>query len=341
MTVGYYSTNNNMLAQLLQQGFGMFGCTSMGSFGSTGMTGMMGMSGSLFGNNMFTNCYGDVDYDAMAGYGVASAVLGVVGQAVSANQANKEPKIDYSAELENVDNQIKEKTDKKNELETENSDLQTEVDNAKTQLGSLKTQISNKEIDVNNLKNAYESIKIDSTADEATQNTQKENQRKAKEAWNTAKHELDELTKQKEEQEKIINEKEPKIESNKTEIKKLEKEIGELQEKREELQEDADAEALDKANGTKLSRTSDKKYRAKINDDGSLKDDVEYDKGDLKTAVNQFMKATDPDDKKKCANTLVKMYTWVKNNNSSEITSTLQNAAKVAQRYLEENKAEA
>ena len=77
MSIGYnnmnmYMYDNNGFGNLLQQGLNMLG-------------GGYGMGNSRF----FTNCYGEVNYDKMAGFQVANALLGTTFQAIAANKANK------------------------------------------------------------------------------------------------------------------------------------------------------------------------------------------------------------------------------------------------------------
>ena len=92
---------------------------------------------------------------------------------------------------------------------------------------------------------------------------------------------------------------------------------------------------MDAANGNSLSRTSDKKYEALLKNGVAPKGS--YTKANVKTAVDRFMKALDgTPEKLQTAKNLVTMF-----NGCSDWNETLQKAAKVAQRYINEHKDEA
>ena len=90
-----------------------------------------------------------------------------------------------------------------------------------------------------------------------------------------------------------------------------------------------------KQNGNPLSRTSDKKYEALLKNGVAPKGS--YTKANVKTAVDRFMKALDgTPEKLQTAKNLVTMF-----NGCSDWNETLQKAANVAQRYVNEHKDEA
>ena len=91
---------------------------------------------------------------------------------------------------------------------------------------------------------------------------------------------------------------------------------------------------MDAANGNSLSRTSDKKYEALLNNGVAPKGS--YTKANVKTAVDRFMQALDgTPEKLQTAKNLVTMF-----NGCSDWNETLQKAANVAQRYVNEHKDE-
>ena len=111
--------------------------------------------------------------------------------------------------------------------------------------------------------------------------------------------------------------------------------IKDLKAEKEELQKEVDSYDLDAANGNSLSRTSDKKYEALLKNGVAPKGS--YTKADVKTAVDRFMQALDgTPEKLQTAKNLVTMF-----NGCSDWNETLQKAAKVAQRYINEHKDEA
>ena len=100
-----FNTMNNGWMSTFQQGLSAFG-VGTNSWGSLGTIGY------------------NVNYDAMAGYAVANSVFGVLSQAVSLSQAEKQAeKVQYSnnaRRIEQIDKQIKEleNTDSNDEVET-------------------------------------------------------------------------------------------------------------------------------------------------------------------------------------------------------------------------------
>ena len=139
--IGMYNFNmtGSSWTGLLQQGMGMFG----GGFGGSGI---------------FMNCFGEVNYDAMAGYGVANALLGVAGQAINHTVSEKrEKKAEYQenkAEIERITQDIEDKTGEKAGLEAENKTKQSEITAADTAINNLNKQIS--KLDVAGKKQAYD-----------------------------------------------------------------------------------------------------------------------------------------------------------------------------------------
>ena len=127
-SLGMYNLNmyGNSWTGLLQQGMGMLG----GGFGGSGI---------------FMNCFGEVNYDAMAGYGVANALLGVAGQAINHTVSEKrEKKAEYQenkAEIERITQDIEDKTGEKAGLEAENKTKQDEITAADTAINNLNKQI--------------------------------------------------------------------------------------------------------------------------------------------------------------------------------------------------------
>ncbi len=323
MCISYNNMNNNW-KNLFQQGLGMLGINN--TFGSFGSFNPMSMNGSLFNYN--------VNYDAMAGMAVANAVLGVTGQAISSSRAEKQAeKQEYAnnqARLEQIEKEISDlnKTDIAEEVETR-SKTDSEVKSKQTAFDTASSKLESAEDYITNNESAYKAAKDkanggkDLTSDEqqlikdyeakiADKPKLEEAKKAAETALNTAKGALET---------KIKNEIKDKINDLKAEKEKLQKEV--------------DSYDLDAANGNSLSRTSDKKYNALLGEDGLAKKGS-YTKANVKTAVDKFMQATDDTEKLKAAKNLVTMF-----NGCSDWNETLQKAAKVAQRYLNEHKDEA
>lgn len=325
MCISYNNMNNNWM-NLFQQGLGMLGINNtFGSFGSFGNFGSMSMNGSLFNYN--------VNYDAMAGIAVANAVLGVTGQAISSSRAEKQAeKQEYAnnqARLEQIEKEISDlkKTDITKEVDTR-SKTDSEVKSKQTAFDTASSNLQNAVDYIKNNDSAYKAAKgkadagtvltsaeqkliTDYEAKVADKQNLEEAKKAAETALNTAKSAL---------KTKIENEIEDKINDLKAEKEKLQKEV--------------DSYDLDAANGNSLSRTSDKKYEALLNNGVAPKGS--YTKANVKTAVDRFMKALDgTPEKLQTAKNLVTMF-----NGCSDWNETLQKAAKVAQRYINEHKDE-
>ena len=312
--MGYgFNTMNNGWMSMLQQGLSSFGVgtNSWGSFGTIGY---------------------NVNYDSMAGYAVANSVFGVLSQAVSSSQAEKQAeKVQYSnnaRRIEQIDKQIKEleNTDKNDEVETRSktdSDVkakQTAFDKASQSLTKNEEYLKNES---GNYAAALEREKA-GTATEADKKLISEykkaegNTKTLEQEKNKAQTDLDNAKKAL--RIKIENE--------------IKGEIADLKAEKAKLQEDVDNHDLYNADGNKLSRLSDEKYENLLGEDGLAKKNEKYSKAAVKTAVNRFMKATAPETKLKTAKNLVTMF-----EGCSDWNESLQKAANIAQRYINEHKA--
>ena len=308
--MGYgFNTMNNGWMGMLQQGLSSFGIgtNSWGSFGTIGY---------------------NVNYDAMAGYAVANSVFGVLSQAVSSSQAEKQAeKVQYSnnaRRIEQIDKQIKEleNTDINDEVETR-SKTDSGVKAKQTAFDKASEAVETNESYLSDNKDAYDAAKDRKAKNEMKEGdgalikkyAECENQKgKLKEAEDNAKAELDAA------KTKIENE--------------IKGEIADLKAEKAKLQEEVDNQDLDNADGNKLSRLSDEKYENLLDEDGFAKKNEKYSKAAVKTAVNRFMQATAPETKLKTAKNLVTMF-----EGCSDWNESLQKAANIAQRYINEHKA--
>ena len=310
MCISYNNMNNNW-KNLFQQGLGMLGINN--TFGSFGSFNPMSMNGSLFNYN--------VNYDAMAGMAVANAVLGVTGQAISSSRAEKQAeKQEYANNLKNLENMQNEIDDLKdiasddNKVEKEIDSIYdkninaatTSRDNAKKALDKAKE--SKKQLEAQKEGKTPEEIeKIDKQIKELNLDAKEKTYNKLNGDADT-EGSVKYLEAQKA---KAINDKKAEINER---IKKLEKEV-------EKLQKEVDSYDLDAANGNSLSRTSDKKYEALLNNGVAPKGS--YTKANVKTAVDRFMQALDgTPEKLQTAKNLVTMF-----NGCSNWNETLQKAA--------------
>ncbi len=315
-----YNIRNNYWETLFQQGLGMLGINN--TFGTSGSFNPMSMNGSLFNYN--------VNYDAMAGMAVANAVLGVTGQAISSSRAEKQAeKQEYTnnqARLEQIEKEISDlnKTDIAEEVETR-SKTDSEVKSKQTAFNTASSNLQNAVDYINNNKSAYDAAKA-KDGKELTNDEEKLIKNYEKKVAD--KPELEEA---KTTAETALNTAKSNL---KTEIEEdIKNKINDLKAEKEKLQKEVDSYDLDAANGTKLSRTSDKEYEKLLDNDGNAMKNQRYSKADVKTAVDRFMQAVDDDKKMQAAKNLVEMF-----ENCPDWTESLQKAAKVAQRYINEHK---
>lgn len=315
-----YNIRNNYWETLFQQGLGMLGINN--TFGTSGSFNPMSMNGSLFNYN--------VNYDAMAGMAVANAVLGVTGQAISSSRAEKQAeKQEYAnnqARLEQIEKEISDlnKTDIAEEVETR-SKTDSEVKSKQTALDNASTKLDSANKYIKDNKSAYDAAKA-KDGKELTNDEEKLIKNYEKKVAD--KPELEEA---KTTAETALNTAKSNL---KTEIEEdIKNKINDLKAEKEKLQKEVDSYDLDAANGTKLSRTSDKEYEKLLDNDGNAMKNQRYSKADVKTAVDRFMQAVDDDKKMQAAKNLVEMF-----ENCPDWTESLQKAAKVAQRYINEHK---
>ena len=313
MGYGFNTTMNNGWMGMLQQGLSSFGVgtNSWGSFGTIGY---------------------NVNYDAMAGYAVANSVFGVLSQAVSSSQAEKQAeKTQYSnnaSRIEQIDKQIK---------ELENTDINDEVETRSKTDSDLK----DKQKDFDKASKAVETnesyLKDNEKAYKAAKDREAKNEMKDGDGALIKKYE--ECENQKGElktaEDKAKAELDAAKEALETKIEnEIKGEIADLKAEKAKLQEEVDNQDLDNADGNKLSRLSDEKYENLLGEDGLAKKNEKYSKAAVKTAVNRFMQATAPETKLKTAKNLVTMF-----EGCSDWNESLQKAANIAQRYINEHKA--
>lgn len=313
MGYGFNTTMNNGWMGMLQQGLSSFGVgtNSWGSFGTIGY---------------------NVNYDAMAGYAVANSVFGVLSQAVSSSQAEKQAeKVQYSnnaRRIEQIDKQIKEleNTDFNDEVETR-SKTDSDVKAKQTAFDKASQLLTKNEDYLKKESGNYAAALEREKAGTATEADKKLISEYKKAEGNTKTLEQE----KKKAQTDLDNAKNAlriKIEN------EIKGEIADLKAEKAKLQEEVDNQDLDNADGNKLSRLSDEKYENLLGEDGLAKKNEKYSKAAVKTAVNRFMQATAPETKLKTAKNLVTMF-----EGCSDWNESLQKAAKIAQRYINEHKA--
>lgn len=276
-----YMFGNNGFGNLLQQGMGM-------------LSGGYGIGGA----NYFTNCYGEVNYDKMAGFQVANALLGTTFQAIAANKANKasEPQVNYTQELNAVAKEINTKEDERTTKSGELASLNKEKAENDGKLTKLTTSLDSAEETLRKAENALSGVKSDDPKyDELNK------------AVTDATKKRDKIKKEKEALEKTIEKQDADIEAKTKEVDAIEQKIAELKDKQDTLQKAANNQAIDDAKSNKWQRSDIgclDKWQKSAGENTQM-----ASKKDLERASYEFRKGAETKaDKRKAANAFVNMY---------------------------------
>lgn len=325
---GMFGCGNNILGSLFSgtnsifnNGFNMFGMNEMFN-----MNGMFGSSCSLF-----TKCNGQVNYGALAGFGVAGVLMNVGGAIVSNVIAER-------------------KANSPKAVETDINDIQDKIDTNLDKLSSDITEKNYKDYDVKTedwyteAKAKIDKNLLDETALKENQDLVTDYETKAKLYKETATTDpnYDQVKKDYEKALALKNDAGKKIEAHEKaidELKKLdenaEKEqknvnkiietITDLIEKRNNAEAVLEDKLLSKAAGKEKKLISDDDYNnaLKSHNDENTQNDVKFTKSHLQKAAAKYRKATTEEDKTKFKNEFNKIYTWLLENNSGEITDDL------------------
>ena len=286
MSIGYNNMNmymygNNGFGNLLQQGMGM-------------LSGGYGIGGA----NYFTNCYGEVNYDKMAGFQVANALLGTTFQAIAANKANKasEPQVNYTQELNAVAKEINTKEDERSTKSGELESLKSGKTKNDAELKSLTSKLGEAEGALRKAETALKDAKSDDPKyDELNK------------AVTDATNKRDKIKKEKEALEKTIEKQDADIEAKTKEVDAIEQKIAELKDKQDTLQKAANDKAIDDAKSNKWQRSDIGCIKNWQNEAGE--NTPMASKKDLERASYEFRKgAKTSAERYEAANAFVNMY---------------------------------
>ena len=289
MVLGYNNMNmymygNNGFGNLLQQGLNMLG-------------GGYGMGSTSY----FTNCYGEVNYDKMAGFQVANALLGTTFQMIASNKANKasEPEVNYTKELNAVAKEIKSKNDewatKSDELDTLKKD-KSENDG---KLTALDQSLSSAKTSRDEAKRLY---------DVANAKTPKpDNIETLKTNYENERDNVDDLTAEKKELKDKIKQQKADIEAKTKEIDDIKQKIAELEDKQANLQKTANEKTIEGHKSSPLLRARKEcinRWQQEPSDNTKS-----ASKAELEKAFHVFKKGGDSiADKKEAAIAFTNMY---------------------------------
>lgn len=285
-----FNMYGNNLAGMLQTGMNMF--NSMGNA------------------NFFTNCFGEVNYDKMAGFQVANALLGVGMQAIEAHQSQKEPEVNYTQELNTVAKDLSAKEDELTDLNTDktklvnaNEELKIEMSagNQNKTLTSLQSELDSANKKVGDLTGQLNKL----TSEDPSYSKIESDLKQAKKDAETLQKDVD--------LKKKIEENNGKIEDIQKEIDEKEDEINDLESKQKRLQESADAKAIKEYKSCSWQRAdADSVSRWQKSDTGNI-----ATKKELNRAIYEYKHAKTTIEKENARNAIINMY----DSNSEEFKS--------------------
>ena len=278
--------------------YGMYSNNTFGNIIKQSMNNMLNVSCGTAGTNYFTNCYGEINYDKLAGYETFNAVGGCILQMIASNKANKasEPQVNYTQELNAVAKEINTKED---ERSTKNGELETlKSDKAKNdeQLKTLTTSLDAAEETLRKAETALKDAKSDDPKyDELNK------------AVTDATKKRDKIKTEKTTLEEKIKQQEADIKAKAKEVDAIEQKIAELKDKQDSLQKAANDKAIDDAKSNKWQRSDIgclDKWQKSAGEDTQM-----ASKKDLERASYEFRKGAETKaDKRKAANAFVNMY---------------------------------
>ncbi len=286
MVLGYNNMNmymygNNGFGNLLQQGLNMLG-------------GGYGMGSTSY----FTNCYGEVNYDKMAGFQVANALLGTTFQMIASNKANKasEPEVNYTQELNAVAKEIKSKNDEWATKSDELNTLKKDKSENDKKLTTLTTSLDSAEEALRKADRALKDAKSDNP-----------NYDKLNKAVTDATKNRDKIKKEKDELEKTIEKQDADIEAKTKELDEIKKKIAELEDKQASLQKTANEKTIEGHKSSPLLRARKEcinRWQREPSDNTKS-----ASKAELEKAFHVFKKGGDSiADKKEAAIAFTNMY---------------------------------
>ena len=290
---------------------------NMNMLGGFGMTGL-GMNG--FGGGLFTNCFGDFEYDKMAGFAVANSLFSVGVQAFQSIRSQKEPKVDYKEEKNDIDEKINKQLEKlpgATEDDYYAYQVESKYDDA---ISTANT----------NIENAKKSI----ASYEETINTL--GAKKESEMTAAEKSKFDEAKKQKAELEKSIaeggelyealKEAEEAKAKRQDEINEIISNIDKLLDEKDKIQNSMDMQTLKDADGNRLTRARKECMTENYDEKNPAS------KADIRRAFNEFIKAKDNNSKKAAADKILEMY-----DSNPKLEDKYSKEIKIIENWIEEN----
>ncbi len=327
--------SGNILNQLFNGTGSIFDC-GFNMFGGNMFGGNM-FGGNMFGGgcSLFTNCNGSMNYNAMAGWGVANVLMGIGGailtQHISDKRASSPDAIE--TDIEGIQNQIDTELDKLGSDVTEANykDYDVKTEDWYT---DKKAEIDKNILSATDLSTHKETVKKYKEAEKAflAAKTEDANYEDLKTAYNNIKEQgklAEEKIEAHEQAEKDLKALEAKAKKEQEKADKIKEKITDLIEKRENAEKALDKSIADKADGNKWTRNKDL-------DISTIKaGHSEFKNGDLQQLVFQFTQQPDGETKFKYAEALVNLDDTTFMNKA---TDSQKQVREWAIKYYEENK---
>ena len=281
--------------KMVSYGFNTMNMLNTNSIGFGNMRmfiGGLNMFGNMVGSSIFTNCNGSFNYDAYAGFQVGSVLMNIggaiLGRVIQEKSANSNKTL--TANVEDLNGRISKVERERSEYVNDKKDLEGKVTAANTEITSLNAELN--KLNVSGLKAEYDRAKNEYTnakSDDPNLATLKANMEAAEKAYKDEQKKETELKEKIKAQQDIIDTNEPKIKELNGKIKSCDEELADLKADRDAIQAQLNEQILDKADGTRLNRTSLEEFNTK---DFSL-EKTTATKQDMRRAIAQYRTSND------------------------------------------------
>lgn len=314
-----YLGSNNILGQLFSGSGSIFNQSGFNPL-------MMGGSGC----SIFTNCNGQPNWGAMAGFGVGMTVMNVITGAFGHHLVTKKAESQSTVEadvkgLYELKDDLLEKYDStEDEINKFDIEKSNEAKVYKEACGAYDTNEKNIKAYTDDKTN------IDKIIDLYTKTTLAQGETKpTKEVYDAAKAKKDEYTEAIANRKKLEDAKSDALkdkEALEKKMKEAKKELEDINDKIKNAQAVLDDKNLDKAIGKEKKLISDEIYKNAVgtHTDDVKNNEVQFTKDHLRKAASKYRKAATPEQKASAKKDFNLIYDWLFNNTPSEITKDLE-----------------
>lgn len=271
------------------------------------------------GCSLFTNCNGTMNYDAMAGFGVANALFGVGGQILNQALVNKK---EYSietiqADIKGIDAQMLEQAKKLGCSTVEEAEKYTidpkfkeKVDTTTEAYNDALTLITTKKDELTTTQDNIATLEAElkQKPDDPDVKTKLEEQKDKKKSLEKEIQDLENKTKEGGELYKAKKEAEDAFNAENTKINDVKAEIAKLKSYKANAQAMLNDKQLNKADGKRFQRTRFEDLKAKFNENGELKTGQTVSKADVRAAIKCYGTATSQAEKTEWKNKFIALW---------------------------------